>query len=98
MANVKVKHFQNTHSNTASFSTKMFFIKLATFFISNTGDIYTELSRVSESLVKIKVRSTWTLFVILPTLQVNWTFYTLHYLSIGSPMMYFKSKCCKTFP
>ena len=40
-------------------------MKLATFLISSAKRILTKLLRFSESLIKIKVRSCWTLFLIL---------------------------------
>ena len=40
-------------------------MKLATFFKSSTGGIFTELLAVSESSINIKVRLHWTFFVIL---------------------------------
>ena len=40
-------------------------MKLVTFFISSTRRIFTKVSSVSESSIKIKVRSHGTLFVIL---------------------------------
>ena len=39
------------------FQQKLFFMNLSTFFISNTRDIYTKLSRFSESSMKIKIRN-----------------------------------------
>ena len=39
-------------------------MKLKTFFILNIRDIYTKLSRFSDSSVKIKDRSRWTFLVI----------------------------------
>ena len=40
-------------------------MKLATFFILSTTHIFTKLLTVSESSIKIEVRSDLTLFVIL---------------------------------
>ena len=55
--NFNMKRFHIvTHSNAASFSIKIFFMKLTTFFISNARDIYIKLSRFSESSVEIKFR------------------------------------------
>ena len=48
----------------------VFFMKLAILFISTTRCIFTKLLDVSESSIKIKVRSDQTLFVILLTLAV----------------------------
>ena len=45
-------------------------MKLAILFISTTRRIFTKLLDVSESSIKIKVRSDQTLFVILLTLAV----------------------------
>ena len=57
LTNVNVKWFYIvTHSNTVSFSIKTFFIILTTLLISNTGDLYTKLSRLSENSVKKKFR------------------------------------------
>ena len=42
-------------------------MKLATFFISSTRRIFTKVSSVSESSIKIQVGSHGTLFVILLT-------------------------------
>ena len=42
-------------------------MKLATIFISSTRGIFIKLLAVSESSIKIKVRSHWTLFAILLT-------------------------------
>ena len=49
------------------FHLKFVFLKLATFFISSARGILKKLSTVSESSVKIKVKSHWTLSVILIT-------------------------------
>ena len=40
-------------------------MKLATLFVSSTKRIFTKLLRFSESLMKIKVRACWALFLIL---------------------------------
>ena len=48
----------------------VFFMKLAMLFISTTRRIFTKLLDVSESSIKIKVRSDQTLFVILLTSAV----------------------------
>ena len=45
-------------------------MKLATFFISRTGGIFTKLIAVSESSMKLKFRLHWTIFIILLTLAV----------------------------
>ena len=64
---ISVKWFHMfTHFDAASFSRKMFFMKLSTFYVSSTRHIFTHLSAVSERSLK-KVRSSWTLFIILLT-------------------------------
>ena len=52
-----------THSWAGSFSIKTcFFMKLRTFFISRTKQIYAKAITVCESTFKIKAMSAWTLF------------------------------------
>ena len=45
-------------------------MKLTTFFISRTKQIYAKTLTVSKSTFKIKTMSPWTLFEILLTLAV----------------------------
>ena len=53
-----MKYFRTVaHVQTASCSKEQGFLKLATFFISATRDIYTNLLKFSENSVKIKARS-----------------------------------------
>ena len=54
----------------ASFSMKTCFYETSYIFISSTRRIFTKLLAVSESSIKMKVRSHWTLFVILLTSAV----------------------------
>ena len=46
-----------TYSFAARFEQKRVFIKFTTFFISRTKQIYTKLINVSESILKIKMKS-----------------------------------------
>ena len=46
-------------------------MKVATFFISSTRHVFPKLLAICESLIKVKVMSHWTLFVILLTPAVN---------------------------
>ena len=52
------------------FKGKRVFMQLATFFISSSRRIFTKLLSVSESSIKTKFRSRWTLFLILLTSAV----------------------------
>ena len=66
---IYVKTYLRTvaHVQAASFSVIKGFLKLTTFFISTTRDIYTKLLTFSESSVNIKVTPRWAFFVILFT-------------------------------
>ena len=52
-------------------------MKLNTFFISNTRDIYSKLSRFSESSVKVKVWSHWTFLIFSLQLFARKDFWNL---------------------
>ena len=59
MKKIRVSHFLNLGD-----TKKQFFLKFTTFSTSTAGDIYTNLLACSKSLVKTKVRSDRTFFVI----------------------------------
>ena len=66
------------------------FLKLTTIFISITRDIYTKLLTFSENSVKMKVTSSWTLFVILLTSAVIFKQRFLHGREIMQYLQNFK--------
>ena len=65
------------HIYADSFSVKTY-MKLTTFIIPTTRRIFTKLSAVSQSSIKIKVRSIWILLAILLTLAVIYKQRLLH--------------------
>ena len=60
LANALERFHIVTHSGAAHFQQKRVFIKFTTFFISRTKQVYAKTKNVvSESVLKMKVRSCW---------------------------------------
>ena len=54
-----------THRYTASFRENSFYVKLTTFSTAQETTFHKKMNEYSESTSKKKLRSPWTLFVIL---------------------------------
>ena len=64
-------------------------MKLTTFIFPRIRRIFTKLSAVSQSSIKIKVRSIWILLVILLTLAVIYKQRLLH----GNEIVQYPQNC-----
>ena len=68
VALIEVQRFRIvTHGYAASFSTKLIYVKLETFFILSNMTFHKKLVMLFESSLKIKVTSQSTLFQIMLT-------------------------------